>query len=85
LAVGGGYQLTSIWDLTERALLGKIGGHPENAVRAVAFSPDHRLLAIGCIDGSVRLIDVNTDSWRQRAQSIANRNLTDDEVFEYLK
>src|SRR6185503_5731677 len=73
MVAGGAYGMTSIWDLSEGRVLGKIGGQPEKAVRTVAFSPDGRLLAIGSNDGSVRLIDVNTDSWRRRAQSIAKR------------
>jgi WD40 repeat protein len=85
LAGGGGYQKTSLWDLNEWQLFGKIDGRPEKAVRTVAFSPDGKLLAIGSNEGSIRLIDVNTDSWRKRARSVVNRHFTNDEIAQYLK
>src|SRR6185436_6926274 len=79
---GGGFGMTCIWDLTERAQLGKIGGEPDNAVRTVAFSPTNKRLAIGSIDG-LRLIDVASDSWQKRARLIANREFTDEEKSQY--
>lgn len=43
-----------IWDLSTARVQSRLKG-PRDSIRALAFSPDSRMLASGCWDGAVRL------------------------------
>lgn len=75
----------TLWAFTDRQLLGKLGLLDYFVVRTAAFSPNGKLLALGAQDGSVRLIDVDIESWKSRARSIANRTFTSLEEAEFLE
>jgi WD40 repeat protein len=79
LASASDDQTVILWDVVARKSLGNpLAGH-NNRVSAIAFSPDGKKLASASWDGTVILWDVAVGSWRDRACSIANRNLTCEE------
>jgi WD40 repeat protein len=55
LTGGGGVGRVWLWDPGTQQLVGELSTGPGTAVRSAAFSPDGRLLAVGCSDGSVWL------------------------------
>jgi WD40 repeat protein len=50
----------------------------------VKFSPDDKSIASSSLDGSIRFWDVDPESWREKACSIANRNLRVEEWEQFL-
>ena len=81
-----------LWDTRLR---GRLGENPlfvcKEFATNLAFSPDGRTLAVGYTDlvglapfGDVALIDVDLESWKNRARKIANRNLTRDEWHQFF-
>jgi WD40 repeat protein/tRNA A-37 threonylcarbamoyl transferase component Bud32 len=63
LVIETGHVLT-VWDVSSRQLLKTLAGHSSD-VRAIAFSPDGKLLASGSFDDTIKLWDVTT--WEEVA------------------
>lgn len=59
---------TRVWDLTTSALLITVPG-PSPRSGSFDFSPDSRLFAAGCSDGSIAVFDLETRSLRQTLQA----------------
>jgi WD40 repeat protein len=79
LASASGDKTVILWDVGTRQQLGSpLIGH-KGDVWSAAFSPDGKMLVSGGNDETVILWDVSLESWKARACSIANRNLTMDE------
>jgi len=83
--LGGGVVLwdTARWErLADKPLPVAEGG-----VSSIAFSPNGKTLAAGYGGkgaGGVVLWDVDLESWKVRAEKVANRNLTRDEWRQYF-
>jgi WD40 repeat protein len=84
LASGSVDQTIILWDVATRQPLGRpLTGHTDN-VLSVAFSPDGKTLASGSQDQTIILRDVSFESWKTRACSIVNRNLTLGEWNQFI-
>ncbi len=79
LASGSADKTIVLWDVAERKRLGQpFVGHT-NLIMAIAFSPDGTKLISGGQDDTIIIWDTGLSSWKQRACTVANRNLTDTE------
>jgi WD40 repeat protein len=72
-----------VWDVANRQLIGQLRGHSA-AVRSLAFRPDGKALASGGADQRVMLWDFDLESWKRRACSVVNRNLTREEWAQFI-
>lgn len=81
---GNKHPTILLWDLATRQPIGPpLVGHTDS-IKSLAFSPNGKLLASGSEDATVILWDVSAESWKIRACTIANRNLTFTEWERYL-
>jgi WD40 repeat protein len=77
LAVGHLDQTLSLWDVGEGRQIGPlIGGYSPGSFACMAFSPDGKTLAFSGEDQTIPLVDLDPQSWCDRAVRIANRNLS---------
>ena len=84
LASGSQNKTIALWDVATQQLIGHpLKGHQAPVVRLV-FSPDGKTLASGSLDGSIISWDVSSESWRDRACRIANRDLTQREWGQFI-
>jgi WD40 repeat protein len=60
-----GYQDVSFWDVATGRMVRRLGG-PGKRICCFALSPDRKLLAIGCLDKTVRLLDLATGKERRK-------------------
>jgi WD40 repeat protein len=86
LASASNNETVILWDVSTRQKLETLRGH-EGGVLSVSFSPDGKRLASASNDETVILwgiSDISSDSWRDRARRIANRNMTLEEWRTYM-
>ena len=85
LATAGADGSPILWDVATHKQLGASLPGPSQGTRMqVAFMPDGRHLLAQYFDGQTWAWDVDPSSWRDRACSIAGRNLTKDEWEKLL-
>jgi WD40 repeat protein len=79
LASGSRDRMVRLWNLesreTPRPLGGPLIGH-QGSVQGLAFSPGGETLASASEDGTVMLWDMSIGSWKRKACTLANRNLS---------
>ncbi|HKG59671.1 MAG TPA: caspase family protein [Pyrinomonadaceae bacterium] len=84
LASDMGEQSVYLWDTRTRQPIGRgLLGH-DYYVYAVAFSKDGKKLISGGADNQVIVWDVDFNSWRARAEKIANRPFSDNERAKFF-
>jgi WD40 repeat protein/DNA-binding SARP family transcriptional activator len=84
LLTGGTDDRIIFWDVLTRRQVGPVLMHPKEDVTRLAISPDGRKMATGSGDGTVFLWDIDVESWKSRACSRANRNLTLEEWSRFF-
>src|SRR5207249_5283213 len=84
LATGTNNGNLELWDIPTRQRIGESLPQHTGVVNKVVFSVDGKRLASAGSDGRLSLLDVSINSWRERACTIANRNLTPDEWNQFL-
>jgi len=85
LATAGPDGSPILWDVKSRKQLGSPLPGPFQQTRVnVAFAPDGRSLIAQYYDGQAWRWDVDPASWRDRACSVAGRNLTRDEWEKFV-
>ena len=85
LATAGSDGSPILWDVRTRKQLGAPLPGPSQGTRMhVAFTPDGRHLIAQYFDGQTWEWDVDPASWRDRACTVAGRNLTKDEWDKFL-
>ena len=85
ILVSSGYEgIIKVWDVGERKPLGQPLTFHTDHVPSVVFSPNGKTLASGSWDGSIILWNLSFESWQDRACSLANRNLTQDEWNSFI-
>jgi len=73
-----------LWDVAQKLPIGRpLIGHT-NFINALSVSPDGSTLISAGEDNQLIIWDINPKSWRERACSIANRNLTPSEWERYF-
>jgi WD40 repeat protein len=73
-----------LWDTGSLQLIGEPTTLSLGALDGLAFSLDGRLLAIGSRSGTVLSMDIDAESWTQRACELAGRNFTAAEWKQFL-
>jgi WD40 repeat protein len=85
LATAGSDGSPILWDVGTHKQLGAALPGPSQGTRMhIAFMPDGRRLLAQYFDGQTWHWDVDPSTWRDRACSIAGRNLTKDEWEKLL-
>ena len=85
LATAGSDGSPILWDVrTQKQLGAPLPGPSQGTRMQAAFPGDGRRLIAQYFDGQTWVWDIDPSSWRDRACSIAGRNLTQDEWKKYL-
>lgn len=83
LISGSSDGIIILWDLLAAEPLGPpLFTHTELA--SFALAPDAKTMAVGGSDGNIHLWDVRGEPWQQRARTIANRKLNEQEWQHYV-
>ena len=73
-----------LWDLLTHQQIGAPFSGNSNEITDLEFTPDGKQLISNAYDEKVIIWDLHTESWQEKACSIANRNLTYTEWQQYL-
>lgn len=72
-----------LWDIETQQQIGTLPTGHNSPVISLAYTPDGKTLAAGHEDGTIMLVSLGYDAWRERACRIANRNLSMSEWLQY--